>query len=131
MAGPEGSAGASLQQAEPKRVAMHAHCGAQPDWGQPALESETLPKAWEGLQEAQPLYDDTALAGAAPGGSTVVGSPALPSDTGPRAPLELRLLASEAAGMQQAPVDEEARESMPGKAKLTPVKTALLPALIN
>ena len=95
---------------------MHAHCGALPDLGQPALEDEP-----------SPLRD--AIVGAALGGA-VAGGQTVPGDI---APLEPCLLPSQSVGVRQgrAVSDEEAMDSMPGRANLTPVKTALLPVLIR
>ena len=43
LAGPQGSAEASLQYAQPYPAAMQAHHGALPELGQSALEDEALP----------------------------------------------------------------------------------------
>ena len=104
LAGPQGSAEASFQHAEPCPADVHAHCGTLPDFGQPALEDEPSP-----LREA---IVGAALGGAVAGGQTVP---------------------SQSVGVRQgrAVSDREAMDIMPGRANLTPVETALLPVLIR
>ena len=119
---PDGSAGASLQQADPEPTGGDYE--TQPDWSQPDQEQEALPHAWEGLQQAPPHYDS-----AAPGGSDWAASQAAQSDVGSQA--LPRLVVSHSAGVLQAVAEEEVRTVVPGRAQLTPVEAALLPALIR
>ena len=119
---PEVSAGSSLQQADPEPSAGDYE--AQPNWSQPDLEQEALPHAWEGPQQAPPHHDS-----AARGGSDWAASQAAQSDTGPQA--LPRLVISQSAGVLQAVAEEGVRTIVPGRAQLTPVEAALLPALIG
>ena len=127
------SAGNSLQHAEPTSAPMHAHPGAQPDWTSPAQEHELqgLPRAWDALQQANTPQEAAPMC--APLGNGSAGSQLATADPDPRAPLMPVLGASRSAGVRQAEAlsEGDVPDHAPGKLKLTPVETALLPALIK
>ena len=126
LAGPQGTAEASLQQAHPDPAAMQAHHGALPDLGQSALEDGALPL------NAPPLMHDAVIGAAL--GDAVAADTGLPRALhNPRAQLEPCLLPSHSAGVQRVHTvsEEEAIDLIPGRPSLTPVETALLPALIK
>lgn len=128
LAGPQGSAEASLQSAQPCPAAAHAH-EALPDSGQSPLKTEAPP---QDAPELAALLQDASLGAAS--GDTVEADTGLPQALpNPRALLEPCLLPSQAAGVRQVQIvpDEEAMDLLPGRPDLTRVETALLPVLIR